>query len=135
MMTSPAELHDCKHWRHHQRNCMIAHLHKHHNKCPCRVINKLTNKLDWSSWTHTNEAPVEEVLVVPERETVLQVMTAPARLEAVTATLATATKEKVGSEHVETLVKEPATRQVTEKIAFPSNTESSGASGHVRRIE
>ena len=37
-------------------------------------------------------APVEEVVAVPERETVSQVMT-------------TATKEKVGSEHVGTLGK------------------------------
>ena len=47
--------------------------------------------------------PVEEVLAVPERDTVLQVMTAPGRLEAAIAYLPTATKQKVSSEHVETL--------------------------------
>ena len=40
---------------------------------------------------------------MPERDTVSQVMTAPARLEAMIASLTTATIEKVGSEHVETL--------------------------------
>ena len=92
---------------------------------PCWVTSKHTNQLDWPSWKHTDAAPVGEVCRA-ERDTVLEVMTAPARLEAVIASLTTATKEKVGSEHVETMEKEPS-RQVTEKIAFRSNTESSGA--------
>ena len=43
---------------------------------------------------------------MPERDTVSQVMTASARPEVEIATLTTATREKVGSEHVETLGKE-----------------------------
>ena len=55
----------------------------------------------------TNVEPVEEVVAVPERETVFQVTTAPVRLEAVKASLITATREKVGLDHLETLGKEP----------------------------
>jgi hypothetical protein len=70
----------------------------------------------------TNVAPEAEVVAVPERDTVSQVTIAPARLEAVVASLTTATKEKVGSAHVDTLVKEPPSEQVIEKNVFPSNT-------------
>ena len=54
-----------------------------------------------------NAATVEEVLAVPERDTVSLVITAPAKLDAAIASLTTATKEKVSSEHVETLGKQP----------------------------
>ena len=64
--------------------------------------------------TPTTVAPVAEVIAVPERDTVSQVMTAPARLEAVVASLTTVTN----SEHVETLVKEPPSEQVIEKMCF-----------------
>ena len=117
------------HRRHHERNFMIAHFQIHNDRSPYRVTRKHTKQLDWSPWKHTNAAHLEEVLAVPERDTVLQVMTAPAKLDAVIASLTTATKEKVSSEHVETLGKDPPSRQLTEKIAFPSNAESSGASG------
>ena len=49
----------------------------------------------------------EEVLAVPERDTVSQVITASEKLDAGIASLTNATKEKVSSGHVETLGKEP----------------------------
>ena len=103
---------------------MIAHFRTHNDRFSCRVTSKLTNQLDWPSWngTPTDVAPVAEVVAVPERDTVSRVMTAPARLKAVVASLTTGTKEKVGSQHVETLVKEPPSEQVIEENVFPSNT-------------
>ena len=56
--------------------------------------------------TSSNAATVEEVLAVPERDTVSQVMTATAKLDAAIASLTNATKEKISSEQVETLGKE-----------------------------
>ena len=56
--------------------------------------------------TPIKQAPMEEVLAVPERDTSSQVMTASARPEAVTASLTTAERRKFGAEHVETLEKE-----------------------------
>ena len=55
---------------------------------------------------HTPPAIVEEVVAVPERDTVSQVMTVSARMELV-ASLITATIENMGLEHVETPGKEP----------------------------
>ena len=72
--------------------------------------------------THITVAPVEEVVVVPERETVSRVMTAPCRLGEVIAPLIIAKNGKVDTEHVAKLVKETPSRQVTERIAFPSIT-------------
>ena len=56
---------------------------------------------------HTPPAIVEEVVAVPERDTVSQVMAVSARMEAVVASLITATIENMGLEHVETPGKEP----------------------------
>ena len=53
---------------------------------------------------------------MPAWDTVSQVMTAPARLEEVNASLAIATKEEIGLERVETLGKETAFGQVTGKV-------------------
>ena len=52
-------------------------------------------------------------------------MTAPARLEEAKASLAIATKEEIGLERVETLGKETASGQVTEKVVFPANNPQS----------
>ena len=97
---------------------MIPHSRMHNDRFSCRVTSKHNNQLDWLSRKHANAGFVEEVSRA-ERDTVLQVMTVPARLEAVTASLTTATKERVVSEHVEALGKEP---RVTERIAFPTNS-------------
>ena len=98
-----------QHWRHHQWNFMIPYSRMHNDRFSCRVTSKHNSQLDWLCWKHANVAFVEEVLAVRERDTVLQVMTFPARLEAVIASLTTATKERVVSEHVEALGKEPST--------------------------
>ena len=66
-------------------------------------------------------APVEEIVAVSELDTVLKVMTAPARLGAVIASLTTATKEKVGnpySKQVETLEREQYTDKQQRELRF-----------------
>ena len=95
---------------------MIADFRIPGDRFPCRETKKLTIQLHWLSWK-----TLEEVVAVPEGETVSQLMTAPPNLEAVIASLKTATKEKVGLGHVETLSKESPSGQVTEKVAFPSS--------------
>ena len=92
---------------------MIENSQIHNDRLSCRVTSKHNNLFDWPSWKHANAALVEEVLAVPERDTVLQVMTAPGGLEVVIASLTTATQEKVSSEHVETLGMEPPSGQPT----------------------
>ena len=95
------------HRRHHQWNFIIEHFQIRNNRSSSCVINKHTKQLGWNAWNHTNAAPVEEVLAMPERDTVSQVITASEKLDAGIASLINATKEKVSSEHVDALGKEP----------------------------
>ena len=55
--------------------------------------------------TSTDMAPVEEVVVMPGRDTISRVMAAPGKLEAVIVTLATGTKERCRTGTRETLVR------------------------------
>ena len=62
MLTSPAELHDCE-------------LPDIIRQVPCRETSRLTNQLDWPSWNNHNSitvAAVEEIVAVPELDTVSQ---------------------------------------------------------------
>ena len=70
------------HWGHHQRKVLLAHFQIHNDRFPCRVSKSSPNNLTGPLGTPTN-APVEEVIAVPERETVSQVMAAPGRQEEV----------------------------------------------------
>ena len=71
------------HRRHHQWNFIIEHFQIRNNRSSSCVINKHTKQLGWLAWNHTTAAPVEEVLAVPERDTVSQVTTASEKLDAV----------------------------------------------------
>ena len=72
--------------------------------------------------THITVAPVEEVAVVRERETVSRVMTVPAKLNAAIASLTTATEEKDCSEYVKALRTKRSRRRhrelISQKIQF-----------------
>ena len=70
---------------HRQWNFVIADFQTPSDRFSCLVTNKLTIQL------------------MPERDTVLKMMTAPERLEEVTASLTSVTAERVGLEHTETL--------------------------------
>ena len=65
---------------------MIAHISIHTIDKFCRVTSKFFHQLGWP---------------LPEWDPTSQVMTAPARLEAVIASLTTATREKVGQVQVQ----------------------------------
>ena len=80
------------------------------------------------------------IQLMPGRDTVLKMMTAPGRLEEVVASLATTSRKTGGLRHVEHTVEGNSIR-VTEKVAFPSSALSVVRSsqltlsrrGHVRQ--
>ena len=59
---------------------LIAHNRIHGGRYPCNVSSELTNPFGLPSWKLIDMGPVEEIVAVPERETVFRVMMAPFRL-------------------------------------------------------
>ena len=51
---------------------MNTHFQIHNDRSSSCVTNTHTKQLGWLAWNHTNAVPVEEVLAVPERDTVSQ---------------------------------------------------------------
>ena len=116
------------HWRHHQWNFMIARFQIHNDRSSCRVTIKHIKQLDWPSWKHTNERGTRRRSPCRARARHRLTSDDSSRKTGGSDSISHTRNERKGwLGTCETLGKEPPFRQVTEKIAFPSNTEPSGA--------